>query len=91
MVGRSSTWACARCVQHPFVLRLTYSKRAQHAKGWPPALDPTLEEFRVHPYCDEDIVDVLRKGSVDPAEIKRIIYRCVLVHHSWRTFIDPFP
>lgn len=35
----------------------------------------TLEEFKV--YCEEDIVDILQKGNVEPTQINRIIYRSV--------------
>ena len=56
--------------------------RIQHAKGWPPAVDSAIDEFRVHGYCSEDIVDALRKGSVDPGEIKKVIYRCVASNYE---------
>ncbi|EKM53980.1 uncharacterized protein PHACADRAFT_122640 [Phanerochaete carnosa HHB-10118-sp] len=66
-------------------------KAKQHAKGWPPALKETLDEFRVYGRCEEDIVDALRKGGVDPAEITKIIYRCVDTHLHWDHVGDPLP
>ncbi|EKM53993.1 uncharacterized protein PHACADRAFT_257539 [Phanerochaete carnosa HHB-10118-sp] len=59
----------------------------KHAKGWPPAVKPILDEYRVYGYCGEDIVDVLRKDGVDPAEITKIIYS----HLHWDHVGDPTP
>lgn len=59
----------------------------KHAKGWPPGVKAALDEYKVYQYCDEDIVDVLRKGGVDPTEITKIIYS----HLHWDHVGDPTP
>ncbi|EKM53983.1 uncharacterized protein PHACADRAFT_257520 [Phanerochaete carnosa HHB-10118-sp] len=53
----------------------------------PPAVKSILDEYRVYGYCSEDIVDVLRKDGVDPAEITKIIYS----HLHWDPVGDPTP
>ncbi|GJE97374.1 MBL fold metallo-hydrolase [Phanerochaete sordida] len=59
----------------------------KHAKGWPPGVDAAVEAFDVARHCEEDVVDALRKGGVDPAEITKVIYS----HLHWDHVGDPLP
>lgn len=39
-------------------------------------MKPTLEEFK--PWCEEDVVDLLRKQDIEPSQIDKIIFRSAL-------------
>ncbi|KZT23544.1 Metallo-hydrolase/oxidoreductase [Neolentinus lepideus HHB14362 ss-1] len=60
-------------VTHPVYGKLLFDLGLRkHGKGYPPAWDETLVEFK--PECEEDIADLLRKGGIEPETINFIVY-----------------
>ncbi|KAF9059358.1 beta-lactamase-like protein [Rhodocollybia butyracea] len=58
----------------------------KHGKGYPPAWDETLEEFK--PDCSQDVCDILRANRVEPTEIKGVIFSHLHFDHTGD--IEPF-
>ncbi|KAH7878129.1 uncharacterized protein C8R40DRAFT_1091258 [Lentinula edodes] len=52
----------------------------KHAKGYPPALDGILVEFK--PNCDKDASEILIENNVDPNEIQGIIFSHLHFDHT---------
>jgi len=44
----------------------------KHGKGYPPAWEETVQEFKVD--CTRDVVDVLSEGAISPSSINKIVY-----------------
>ncbi|TFK51105.1 Metallo-hydrolase/oxidoreductase [Heliocybe sulcata] len=60
-------------ITHPVHGKLLFDLGLRkHGKGYPPAWDETLAEFK--PECEEDVADVLQKGGVELDTINFLVY-----------------
>ncbi|KAJ7123050.1 beta-lactamase-like protein [Mycena epipterygia] len=74
-------------IEHPTHGKLMFDLGLRkHAKGYPPAWDSTLEEFK--PECDVDAADILRAGGIEPSSINAVVFSHLHFDHSGD--IEPF-